>query len=744
MNRRNRNDVLTRSTQSSAFTAEPLESRRLLTVNWYQSAGFLELLGSNYSDYFGLTMISATEFEIRTSPAIAVGSGARYPIDPAVGLANVTAWLYGSNDTLLVQDMAGSPSFTAPMLVFGDDWAAVASGSTDIITTGGGSDVVYGHGMGDVINTGNGDDTIYGFDAVGSYSTTTPYQDADSINSGSGNDVVYGGPDKDTISGGNNDDELNGNEAEDNINGGAGIDAIYGGDGGDTLQGGTGDDDIEGGNGSDSLLGQDGIDILNGGAGRDTIRGGNHDDHIDGGNDRDSLLGDGGIDVIAGGLGNDTIDGGSGNDEINGGDDTDSIAGGSGDDVIGGGNHADFIWGGTFTTDEVGNDAIDGDEGNDCIYASGGNDTVNAGSGDDLVDGGSGDDWLHGDEGNDIIDGGTDADRLFAGSGNDELNGGDDDDVLVSIDDDALDDLNGDGGFDSFWIDRVPTSTPPFTTTDSTDADSEENETNVHKVEEFENGADLSLDGDAIADPDVEPAESGTSANYAGNPLFSASGPAVTDVRQGEVADCWLMATLATAANNNENIVHQLVADLGDGTFVVQIEQKQYRVDADLYYEGGDPNDLVYANFGADDSLWVAIVEKAWALYRDGTYDSLNNDTAYFALGHIGGRSTALWNIWPDPGWALNGVDYPELAAVAFSEYDDANTDILTESHAHAIIDVDVTGDAVLLYNPYGKDGTSRDDGTNDGFITLTVEEFKHDIIDIGGMQSADFSRFNP
>jgi Ca2+-binding RTX toxin-like protein len=743
MKRRIRNDVLAKATRSQHCGLEPLESRRLLTVTWNQPIGHLELQGTNYSDYFGLTMISATEFEIRTSSAIAVGAGARYPIDPAVGLTSVTAWLYGSNDTLLVQDMAGAPAFTAPMLVFGDDLAAIASGSTDVITTGGGNDLVYGHGMGDVIKTGNGDDTVYGFDTVGSYSSTTPYQDADSIDTGSGNDVVYGGPDKDTISGGNNDDELYGNEAEDNINGGADADAIYGGDGGDTLQGGTGGDDIEGGNGSDSVLGQDGTDILTGGAARDTIKGGNHDDRIDGGNDRDSLLGEGGNDVVAGGLGNDTIEGGTGNDEIEGGDDTDSIAGGAGNDVIDGGNHADFIWGGLFSTDEVGNDVIEGGEGNDQINAAGGNDTVNAGAGDDVIDGGSGDDRLHGEEGNDVIDGGTDADSLFAGSGNDELNGGDDDDLLVCIDDDAYDDVYGDGGFDSFWIDKVPTSTWPFTTTDSTDADSEEKETNVHKVEDFDNGADLSLDGDEIDDPEVEASESGAFANYADHRLFSSAGPVVTDVKQGELADCWLMATLASVANKNQNAIRQLVADLGDGTFVVEIGNKQYRVDADLYHEPDDASDLVYANFAADDSLWVALVEKAWALYRDGTYESLNNDTAYFALDHVGGASALLWNIWPSASWALNGVDYPDVAAVAFTEYDDADTDILTDSHAHAIIDVDVAGDAVLLYNPYGKDGTSRDDGANDGFITVTVDEFKNDIIDIGGMQSADFSAFN-
>ena len=664
-----------------AATMESLESRDYRTVNWYPGIGLLQLAGTDASDYFEIRMTSPTQFEVRTAPGIA---GTR--TWSLASVVSVQAKLGGFGDELRTTPyISGGATFqfNKPMEVYGDDvMGPSVSGGGDTIVTGAGKDYIVGQGCGDIINAGDGDDVIYGY--FSTYVYTGSVDDWDIIDGGNGIDQIHGGPDNDTICGG------------------AGTDSIWG----DEF-----DDDIYG----DSSAG--------GSTGNDTIWGGADDDKIWGQGGIDSLLGEGG---------DDRIDGGNGDDVISGSEGVDHIAGSFGNDVIDGGNSDDFIWGASIGTDEIGDDVIEGGGGHDDIYAGAGDDTVHAGSGDDYVEGGSGADRLHGEGDTDELCGGDGEDSLFAGSGNDELNGGNDDDLLVSIDDDALDDLNGDGGFDSFWIDKVPTSTPPLTTTDNTDADSEEDETNVHKVEEFENGADLSLDGDNLADPALEPGVTNPLRNYADRPLFGSAGPGLTDVRQGDVGDCWLMGTLGAAARVNQNVVRQLVADLGDGTFAVQIEQKQYRVDADLAYAGSAERELYYADLGHDDSLWVAIVEKAWALYRDGTYDSLNNDNAYFAMGHIGGESRALWNVLGNASTVLAAVDSPSLAAVAFSKLDAGDCDVLTEGHAFVITDYDSAADEVQLYNPYGK------------FITVTVDEFEHDVQDIGGVTSAEFNRFNP
>jgi hypothetical protein len=224
----------------------------------------------------------------------------------------------------------------------------------------------------------------------------------------------------------------------------------------------------------------------------------------------------------------------------------------------------------------------------------------------------------------------------------------------------------------------------------------------------------------------------------------------LTDVRQShELADCWLLSSIAGAVNANANVARQLVADLGDGTYVVQLNNKQYRVDGDLAYLNGDTGNLKYADFGHDDSLWVAIVEKAWALHRDGTYDSLNNDIPWGALGKIGGNYRTFASVTSQTASIeLMAIDFLNQAAVAPSRLGDGSTEVLTDSHCYAIVGVGYGADGfpatVTLYNPYGEDGGVNyvDDDPYDGFVTITVAQWIRDAQRPYGLITANFSQY--
>ena len=70
-------------------------------------------------------------------------------------------------------------------------------------------------------------------------------------------------------------------------------------------------------------------------------------------------------------------------------------------------------------------------------------------------------------------------------------------------------------------------------------------------------------------------------------------------------------------------MIQQLVVDLGDGTYAVHLEKsilnnnKFYRVDADLPVANDGDTVPQFAGLGAEDSLWVALVEKAYAIDRE-------------------------------------------------------------------------------------------------------------------------------
>jgi Ca2+-binding RTX toxin-like protein len=73
---------------------------------------------------------------------------------------------------------------------------------------------------------------------------------------------------------------------------------------------------IDGGAGDDSITGTQGDDVLFGGDGRDTLRGAFGDDVLFGGADNDTLLGQTGDDVLDGGDGHDLVNGGPGDDVL--------------------------------------------------------------------------------------------------------------------------------------------------------------------------------------------------------------------------------------------------------------------------------------------------------------------------------------------------------------------------------------------------------------------------------------------
>lgn len=291
-----------------------------------------------------------------------------------------------------------------------------------------------------------------------------------------------------------------------------------------------------------------------------------------------------------------------------------------GHDYLEGYNGADQYIGGD------GDDTMVGYGGNDTFWGGYGNDIAKGMAGDDSCHGEYGDDKLVGGDGNDYLSGADGFDTLVGGAGADSMYGGYGDDTLVTIDAGTGDYADGQDGRDTAWVDLNYVwngwyYAPQF---DSFYAEKSQ------VVTGFANGADRTLDGDNIADP-----SDGTNyKNFSSNPLFGPGGPSVNDVDQEAIGDCWLMAPMGSLALDNPGAVRSMVADFGDGTYGVRLGGNVYRVDADLPTWNAYSTDQVYAGLGTGNSLWVAIVEKAYAHFRTGanTYASLANGDPADAL----------------------------------------------------------------------------------------------------------------
>ena len=367
---------------------------------------------------------------------------------------------------------------------------------------------------------------------------------------------------------------------------------------------------------------------------------------------------------------------------------------------------------------------------------------------------------LYGGAGNDILTGGAGDDRLYGGLGTNTLNAGAGDDVLVTVGGGVNDRATGGAGRDSFWVDLGSKETV-------TDPSAQEAATgSLHRVNSFTAASNKTattpakrvqsptgkvgrpkktvkapkpapanpkdLLGQDLVDP-VLSSGSMEYAEFAGRPLFADGGPSPDDVSQGGVGDCYFLAVLSSVARVNPTEIRESVVDLGDGTYGVQFTKGGnhvfVRVDNQLARWAG-MDDLAYAGFGAQGSMWVAVMEKAYAFFRTGagTYRSLDSgwmSEGYAALGaasastYSASGASALLNLIKNDLAAGKSVTYAVATPAAGSN--------LCRFHAYMVDGVvqDASGRPthLRLRNPWGTDGDAVTDGSNDGYVTVTAQQ---------------------
>lgn len=376
---------------------------------------------------------------------------------------------------------------------------------------------------------------------------------------------------------------------------------------------------------------------------------------------------------------------------------------------------------------------------------------INAAKGNDvlIVDGSiTTDTILRGSNGDDTIMGGAGDDRIYGGYGRDRILGGAGDDTIVTIGDSIRDRVSGDDGFDNFWTDvhrsEVITDASPeeltagsvhrvtsfFMTPTAAAATSDDDV--VRPSEEDLITASRDLAGQDLPDP-APIARWMSTANYGDRPLFSDAGPAPTDINQGGVGDCYFLATLASIAQQSPDLLRQAITELGDGTYAVRYHRDglpvYIRVDADLTTYFAKP---AYAELGAQQSLWVALMEKAYAFFRtgEGTYRSIVAgwmSEVFTAMGLP--SNTIWWTTTQTPAELLTHlkVELDAGAAITWATWEIPAGVPLVGLHAYSInaITLDDEGNplTVTLRNPWGIDGGGNRDEFNDGLVTLTVAQ---------------------
>lgn len=194
--------------------------------------------------------------------------------------------------------------------------------------------------------------------------------------------------------------------------------------------------------------------------------------------------------------------------------------------------------------------------------------------------------------------------------------------------------------------------------------------------------------------------------HYAAHPLTLPAAVGAGFARQGGISDCHLVAALATVADRAPRLLP--VATLGDGTVLVDVPGRRYRLRSTLPVDGGSGR-LAYAH-APDHSTLVPYVEKAFAVYAGGYPVLGQGGLPVEALYWITGRPSFLLRLGRADDDIVAGLISSGQPAVACSHpFDDDPAEAVLAlryglapvGHAYAVLGLDDDG-RVLLHNPWG------------------------------------------
>jgi hypothetical protein len=231
----------------------------------------------------------------------------------------------------------------------------------------------------------------------------------------------------------------------------------------------------------------------------------------------------------------------------------------------------------------------------------------------------------------------------------------------------------------------------------------------------------------AVTDPTIK------YENFASDPLFASNGPTPADVNQGYIGDCYFLSTLGSVAKLDPILIRQDVVANGDGTFDVKFlngkTATEVRVNADLpVWPDGQ---LAYAGLGVQNSLWVAITEKAFAVYRNQaqSYAAISGGWMTEVFSDLGLKSGSIFAA--ASATALGNLIKADAKANDFLTYATNDTIVagapLVADHAYMIdgVNTDAKGNVVSIRmrNPWGNGGPAIDGAFDDGYVTVTVAQ---------------------
>jgi hypothetical protein len=186
--------------------------------------------------------------------------------------------------------------------------------------------------------------------------------------------------------------------------------------------------------------------------------------------------------------------------------------------------------------------------------------------------------------------------------------------------------------------------------------------------------------------------------------------PTYSDVDQGNLADAWLLASAAAVAHAQPALLLKRITRHDNKSWMIRIGDDTMVVSPEFMNEGyADPTPN-----GQRNTLWVALLEKAFALHEGGSYANLETGNPARALEALTGKKAKRVSLTERTG--LDGL-FTTLregkranAAMVFHTREVGVAQPLHVEHCYAVIDVYERDGVKLvkLYNPWGTNGGQK------------------------------------
>ncbi|MGW6129443.1 C2 family cysteine protease [Cellulomonas sp. NPDC055163] len=229
--------------------------------------------------------------------------------------------------------------------------------------------------------------------------------------------------------------------------------------------------------------------------------------------------------------------------------------------------------------------------------------------------------------------------------------------------------------------------------------------------------------GDGARDKPESVANSGRYGEIDGQLVVGGVDP--EDIAQGQIGDCWYMASLMAVAQADPGMIERAITQNPNGTFTVRLYDDGRPVDVTVTPEmvlsaAGDPAFTFAPKQTLADGrtkgyeLWPLVMEKALALHW-GDYATIEGDSPGLGLEVVTGRESSASSL-EDDDRSLGDLasvlgDGGAITLASFPEDRDENPPIYDRSaaeggvpsnHAYYVRSVDPEAGTVTIVNPWG------------------------------------------